>query len=130
MTWTRTLRDFVPEELRDLAQLQTDLPRIAKDRRLRSIIEHAIQQIPTAHDLRNQDVRQVQLDPESVHLVVTSPPYWTLKQYNTHEHQLGDIADYECFLHELDAVWKRCFDALVPGGRLVCVVGDVCLSRA
>ena len=129
MTWTRTLRDFVPEELRDLAQPQTDLPRIAKDRRLRSIIEHAIQQIPTVHDLRNQDVRQVQLDPESVHLVVTSPPYWTLKQYNTHEHQLGDIADYECFLHELDAVWKRCFDALVPGGRLVCVVGDVCLSR-
>ena len=129
MTWTRTLRDFVPEELRDLAQLQTDLPRIAKDRRLQSIIEHAIQQIPTVHDLRNQDVRQLQLDPESVHLVVTSPPYWTLKQYNTHEHQLGDIADYECFLHELDAVWKRCFDALVPGGRLVCVVGDVCLSR-
>jgi len=26
-------------------------------------------------------------------------------------------------------VWRRCFEALVPGGRLVCVVGDVCLSR-
>ena len=26
-------------------------------------------------------------------------------------------------------VWRRCYDALVPGGRLVCVVGDVCLSR-
>ena len=57
----------------------------------------------------------MQLDPESVHLVVTSPPYWTLKKYNTHEHQLGEIANYERFLQELDIVWKRCFDALVPG---------------
>ena len=47
MTWTDTLRAFVPTELRDLPQLQTDLPRIAKDRRLLSAIEHAIQQIPT-----------------------------------------------------------------------------------
>ena len=129
MPRTNTLRAFVPKKLRALPQPQTDLPRIAKDRRLLATIEHAIQRIPTVHDLRCQDVRQVQLDPESVHLVLTSPPYWTLKQYNTHEHQLGDIADYERFLHELDAVWKRCFDALVPGGRLVCVVGDVCLSR-
>ena len=129
MTGIHALRAVLPEELRHLSRLQTDLPRIAKDRRLLSAIEGAIHQVPTVHDLRNQDVRQVQLDPESVHLVVTSPPYWTLKRYNTHEHQLGDIADYERFLRELDAVWKRCFDALVPGGRLVCVVGDVCLSR-
>ena len=74
MTSTQRLRAFVPEELRALPQLQTDLPRIAKDRRLLSSIEHAIQQVPTVHDLRLQDVRQVQLDPESIHLVVTSPP--------------------------------------------------------
>jgi len=42
---------------------------------------------------------------------------------------LGDIADYETFLNELDKVWKGCFEALVPGGRMVVVVGDVCLSR-
>ena len=41
------LRDFVLEELRDLPQLQIDLPRIAKDRRLLSAIEHAIPQFPT-----------------------------------------------------------------------------------
>ena len=126
---TNTLRACVPKELRDLPRLQTDLPRIAKDGRLLSAIEDAIHQIPTVHDLRCQDARQVQLEPESIHLVVTSPPYWTLKQYNIHEHQLGEITDYERFLDELDIVWKRCFDALVPGGRLVCVVGDVCLSR-
>ncbi len=124
-----TLRAFVPEELRDLPRLQTDLPRIAKDHRLLSDIEHSIQQVPTVHDLRCQDARTVELEPESIHLVVTSPPYWTLKQYNVHDHQLGDIIDYERFLDELDTVWKRCYDALVPGGRLVCVVGDVCLSR-
>ena len=54
MTRIQPLRAFVPEELRDLPQLQTDLPRIAKDRQLLSAIEHAIQQIPTVHDLRNQ----------------------------------------------------------------------------
>jgi DNA modification methylase len=42
---------------------------------------------------------------------------------------MGYIEDYEEFLRELDRVWKLCFKALVPGGRLICVVGDVCLSR-
>ena len=43
--------------------------------------------------------------------------------------QLGHVDDYEEFLAELDEVWQHCFRALVPGGRLICVVGDVCLSR-
>ncbi len=66
---------------------------------------------------------------ESIHLVLTSPPYWTLKQYNEGRGQLGAISDYHQFIAELDNVWHRCFDALVPGGRLICVVGDVCLAR-
>lgn len=60
---------------------------------------------------------------------MTSPPYWTLKEYNFTEGQLGYLADYEEFLSELDRVWEHCFRVLVPGGRLICVVGDVCLSR-
>lgn len=64
-----------------------------------------------------------------MHLVLTSPPYWTLKTYNTSPAQMGDIEDYEAFLTELDRVWQHCYRTLVPGGRLVCVVGDVCLSR-
>ncbi len=64
-----------------------------------------------------------------VHLVVCSPPYWTLKEYRKTEGQLGDVADYESFLTELDRVWSRCYRVLVPGGRLIIVVGDVCLSR-
>ncbi len=66
---------------------------------------------------------------KSVHLVVTSPPYWCLKKYNDCEGQLGHIRDYEEFLLELSQVWSECYRVLVPGGRLVCVVGDVCLSR-
>jgi len=69
------------------------------------------------------------LDDESVHLIVTSPPYWNLKRYNDHPDQLGHLEDYEQFLDELTRVWEECYRVLVPGGRLVCIVGDVCLSR-
>ncbi len=80
--------------------------------------------------LRVGDARALDWIPdESVHLVVCSPPYWTLKDYNEHPDQLGHVEDYEQFLDELDRVWRHAFRTLVPGGRLVCVVGDVCLSR-
>ena len=80
--------------------------------------------------LRRGDARHLEwIADGSVHLVVCSPPYWTLKDYNDHPDQLGHIEDYEHFLGELDRVWTHAFRALVPGGRLVCVVGDVCLSR-
>lgn len=80
--------------------------------------------------LRRGDARELKwIEDESLHLCVTSPPYWTLKEYNKHPGQLGYVEDYEAFLDELDRVWKHVYRALVPGGRLVCVVGDVCLSR-
>lgn len=65
----------------------------------------------------------------SVHLVVTSPPYFNLKKYNDHESQMGDIDEYDAFCEELNRVWAECFRVLVPGGRVVCVVGDVCIAR-
>jgi modification methylase len=123
------LKSYLPDELRTLSDPQTDLPRIAKDRRLTALIESAVREIPTDHDLRLGDARSVEVPPESVQLVLTSPPYWTLKEYRDSDGQLGHVENYDEFLDQLDQVWQRCFDALVPGGRLICVVGDVCLSR-
>lgn len=122
--------DWLPPEIGSIENHQTDLPRIARDRKLTQAIEEKLERIPTRHDLYLHDSRRMDfLSPRSVHLIVTSPPYWTLKKYNLTEGQMGEIADYERFLTELDKVWAACFAALVPGGRLVCVVGDVCLSR-
>src|SRR6266851_5469743 len=124
------LSRHVPEELAKLDDPQTAIPRIAKDARLIHLIERAVHQVPTSHSIYRGDARDMSgLERESVHLVLTSPPYWTLKEYRDSEAQLGHIEDYEQFLHELDKVWRQCFRALVPGGRLICVVGDVCLSR-
>lgn len=123
------IEDYVPAEFRDFDDIQTAIPALAKDPRRLSLIREAIQTIPTQHDLIRGDAREITLPEESVHLVVTSPPYWTLKQYRASDGQLGHVEDYDEFLSQLDRVWKRCFRLLVPGGRLVCVVGDVCLSR-
>lgn len=84
----------------------------------------------TRHTLRLGDARDLGfLRDQSVQLVVTSPPYWTLKQYNVHPGQMGAIDEYEAFLKELDKVWAECLRVLVPGGRICCVVGDVCVAR-
>lgn len=84
----------------------------------------------TTHRLHLGDARKLSwIKDESVHLVVTSPPYWTLKEYRRHGGQMGHIKDYELFLEQLDVVWKECARVLAPGGRVCCVVGDVCLSR-
>jgi DNA modification methylase len=124
------LSRFVPKELAKLDDPQTAIPRIAKDAQSIQLIETAIHQVPTSHSIYRGDARDMPgLEPQSVHLVLTSPPYWTLKEYRDSEGQLGHVEDYDQFLQELDKVWKQCFQALVPGGRLICVVGDVCLSR-
>src|SRR2546425_2015204 len=124
------LSRYVPQELAKYDDPQTAIPRIAKDAQSIRLIERAVHQVPTLHSLYHGDARNMQrLREESVHLVLTSPPYWTLKEYRPSEGQLGHVEDYDQFLQELDKVWKQGFQALVPGGRLICVVGDVCLSR-
>lgn len=84
----------------------------------------------TTHRLNVGDARDLSWIPdESVHLVVTSPPYFTLKEYHRRDGQMAEIQDYERFLEELAKVWAECRRVLVPGGRICCVVGDVCVSR-
>jgi modification methylase len=85
----------------------------------------------TRHRIVLGDAREMSGLAGPVHLVVTSPPYWTLKEYrgSAGERQLGHVDDYEDFQSQLTRVWERCFDLLVPGGRLCVVVGDVCIPR-
>ncbi len=84
----------------------------------------------TTHRLHLGDARDLSWIPnQSVHLVVTSPPYWVLKKYEPHVAQLGALTDYGEFLRELDKCWRECERVLVPGGRICCVVGDVCIPR-
>ena len=109
---------------------QTEIPRLARNPEAMDLLEKVLLRIPTNHYLVHGDAREMRLlAPESAHLVLTSPPYWTLKKYDEANGQLGHVSGYEEFLAELGRVWRRCFDLLLPGGRLVCVVGDVCLSR-
>ncbi len=86
----------------------------------------------TKHVVRVADARNLKTIPnESIHLVVTSPPYFNLKRYASDAAgaQLGHINEYEDFLSELDKVWSECVRVLVPGGRVCCVVGDVLVPR-
>ena len=84
----------------------------------------------TRHTIREGDARDLSfIDTESVHLVCTSPPYGSLKAYPDHPSQLGNIVSYDDFLREMETVLAECLRVLVPGGRVACVVGDVCISR-
>jgi len=89
--------------------------------------------VTTVHNIYVDDARYMSRLPSDVevHLVVTSPPYWDLKEYadDRDGSQLGHIADRNEFLGELAKVWRRCLGMLVPGGRMCVVVGDVCRSR-
>ena len=124
------LSSFLREPLLSESLEQTEIPRLARNPEAMNLLEQVLLRIPTSHYLVHGDARQMRsLLPESAHLVLTSPPYWTLKKYDEADGQLGHVSSYDEFLAELKRVWQRCFDLLVPGGRLICVVGDVCLSR-
>lgn len=84
----------------------------------------------TKHFVMEGDARDLTfLEKGSIDFVCTSPPYADLIEYPDHTGQLGNMASYEAFLVELDKVWAECLRVLVPGGRVACVVGDVCVSR-
>lgn len=65
----------------------------------------------------------VELPDNSVHLAVTSPPYWQLKDYGT-ENQIGFHDSYENYINNLNLVWKECYRILHNGCRLCVNIGD------
>jgi len=78
----------------------------------------------TTHKIINGDCRQMNLIPDkSVQLVITSPPYWQLKDYGI-ENQIGFHEDYETYINNLNLVWKECYRVLDNGCRLCINIGD------
>lgn len=64
-----------------------------------------------------------ELPNESVHLIVTSPPYWQLKDYGVNK-QIGFDDSYEEYINHLNLVWQECFRVLHNGCRLCINIGD------
>jgi len=65
----------------------------------------------------------IELQDKSVHLVITSPPYWQLKDYGTNE-QIGFNDSYEKYINNLNLVWEECYRVLDNGCRLCVNIGD------
>ena len=78
----------------------------------------------THHKIIIGDSRKMaEIPAESVHLVVTSPPYWQLKDYGN-DNQLGFHDSYESYINNLNLVWNECFRVLHKGCRLCINIGD------
>lgn len=78
----------------------------------------------TNHLFINGDSRKMSLIPsDSVQLIVTSPPYWQLKDYGA-DKQIGFNDTYEEYINNLNLVWSECFRVLESGCRLCINIGD------
>ena len=81
-------------------------------------------EINTRHTLINGDSRNLSLIPDkSVHLIITSPPYWQLKDYGD-DRQIGFHDSYENYINNLNMVWSECYRVLHDGCRLCINIGD------
>lgn len=64
-----------------------------------------------------------ELQDNSIHLIITSPPYWQLKDYGS-ANQIGFNDSYENYINNLNLVWNECYRVLYPGCRLCVNIGD------
>ena len=80
--------------------------------------------LQTTHTLIIGDSRNMRLMPDkSVELIITSPPYWQLKDYGNDE-QIGFNESYEAYINNLNLVWSECNRILKDGCRLCINIGD------
>ena len=78
----------------------------------------------TSHKIILGDARWMkEIEDESIHLVITSPPYWQLKDYGVGG-QIGFDDSYEDYINSLNLVWSECFRTLHQGCRLCINIGD------
>jgi DNA modification methylase len=134
---TSNLQDHIPESCHELLEkssieLRSAIPELARDKKRMGEIERAVESVRSHHEIYQSNSRDLDIiNNESVHLAVTSPPYFNIKNYaNVSEGQLGDVDDYQKFNELLYNVWEELYKKLVPGGRLCVVVGDILQSRS
>lgn len=78
----------------------------------------------TVHKIINGDSRRMnELTDRSIQLIITSPPYWQLKDYGTKD-QIGFNDDYESYINYLNLTWQECYRVLENGCRLCVNIGD------
>lgn len=78
----------------------------------------------TKHKIILSDSRKMdEIQDKSVHLIITSPPYWQLKDYGV-ENQIGFNDSYENYINNLNLVWNECYRVLQDGCRLCINIGD------
>ena len=78
----------------------------------------------TKHKIIIGDSRNMaELNNESVHLIITSPPYWQIKDYGD-KNQIGFNDSYEEYIENLNKVWAECYRVLYPGCRFCINIGD------
>lgn len=129
------LADEVPASCRDLlsksnTELRSAIPNLARDWDRMMDIENTVLSLPSNHNFICGDSRNMtEVKDESVHLVVTSPPYFNIKDYSEGSDQLGSLNNYQEFTEEIGKIWAECYKKLIPGGRMCIVVGDILQSR-
>jgi len=78
----------------------------------------------TLHKIILGDSRKMkEVSSEAVHLIITSPPYWQLKDYGN-DRQIGFNDSYEKYINNLNLVWNECHRVLHKGCRLCINIGD------
>jgi len=84
--------------------------------------------IETKHEIFFMDAINIRkLPPNSVQLILTSPPYWKIKDYGN-ENQIGYNDDLTSYFEKLGNIWEACYDALASGCKMVINIGDQFLS--
>ena len=80
--------------------------------------------IETTHKIYFQDAINIRkLKEKSVHLVVTSPPYWKIKDYGNKE-QIGYFDSLNHYLEKLNNIWGECIRVLYSGCKLCINIGE------
>ncbi len=78
----------------------------------------------TNHKIIFGDSRAMnKIEDDGVQLIVTSPPYWQLKDYGA-ENQIGFNDSYEDYINNLNLVWQECYRVLQNGCRMCVNIGD------